>query len=266
MVRHGELVSVRPGVVALMGAVESWEQRVLAAIMTPGTPVSASHRSALRIWNLWTRFDRIELAVRAPANRRLAGAVVHRSVDLCSRDLTMVNGIRVTTVARTLCDSGLVLGEREVRRLADHAISAGLVTIGELQAVRHRVGEHGRNGVVKLDLAVDSLPEGAADAESGPEVDVLRILTDAGLPVPARQHQVMAGGNRYRIDLAYPAVKLALEYDGRDAHTRFDRFAADRRRQNDLVCAGWTVLRYTHEDLRDRPWTIVRQVGRHLAA
>ncbi len=152
-----------------------------------------------------------------------------------------------------------------MRRLLDHAIGAGLVSVPEVEAVRHRVGEHGRNGVVKLDLAVDSLPAGASDAESGPEVDLLRILEEAGLPTPARQHNLTAQGNRYRIDLAFPAVKLALEYDGRDIHTRFDRFTDDRRRQNDLVCAGWTVLRYTNEDLRDRPGVIVHQVRQHLS-
>jgi hypothetical protein len=51
-------------------------------------------------------------------------------------------------------------------------------------------------------------------AESPMETRLRLVLIDAGLPCPAVQHEVIAGGQRYRLDLAYPAVKVAIEYDG----------------------------------------------------
>ena len=60
--------------------------------------------------------------------------------------------------------------------------------------------------------------------------------------------------------LAFPAARLAVEYDGREALLLGDAFMRERRRQNALLAAGWTVLRYTAEDLRFRPYEIVQEV------
>jgi Protein of unknown function (DUF559) len=264
LVRDGLLVAVRRGVFRLAGSATTWEQELLAVCLTAGTPLVGSHRSSLRFWNLRTRFDGIEVSVAYPGNRRMAGVTIHRSVDLVGRDITRVGMLPVTTPARTLCDAGLIFPESEVQRLTDHAVATGLVTPRELIAVRRRLGERGRNGVVRLDQAIDGLPAGAAGAESGPEVALMRLLTGSGLPVPVLQHVVLFNGHSYRFDLAYPEHRLGIEYDGVDVHTRVDRFVADRQRQNDLTAAGWTILRYTHVDLRDRPGGIVQQIRRHL--
>jgi len=265
LVRHGVIERVRRGVIRLAGSSPTWEQALLGVCLSQGAPVVASHRSALRIWGLRTRFTGIEVSVRYPKNRRLDGVQVHRSVDLVDDDIVFVGPIPVTSVARAICDSGATFPDREVQRAVDHSVATGLVTAEELLNIRRRVGQHGRNGVVRLQEAIDKLPTGGAGAESGPELKLLRILEDAGMPAPTLQHPLSVGGRSYRIDLSYPSVRLALEYDGVDAHSRVDRFVADRRRQNDLVGAGWTVLRYTHLDLRDRPWVIVGQVARQLA-
>ena len=111
---------------------------------------------------------------------------------------------------------------------------------------------------------MDRLPDRIV-SESGPELALRRLLLDAGLPEPVAQYEVLANGSTYRLDLAYPSAMLALEYDGFDAHSGVDRFVDDRRRQNDLVDAGWTIRRFTHADLRDRPEAVVSGVRRHLS-
>ena len=265
LVGSGLLVPVHRGVLRLAGSAPTWEQRLCAAVLTPGAPVVASHRSALRLWGLRTRFDGLEVTVRRPRNRKISDTIVHRSVDLISADVTSVDGIAVTTVARTLCDAGLIFPEHEVQRLVDHAVATSIVSGGELLAVRRRVGEHGRNGVVKLEAAVDGLPALVGEADSGPEVALLRLLVESGLPTPEAQFEVTTNGRRYRLDLAYPDSLLGLEYDGFDAHSGIARFASDRQRQNDLVDVGWTIRRYTHVDLRERPEAVVAGVRRHLS-
>ena len=263
LVRQGLLIQARVGVLRLVGAEPTWEQALLAAVLTPGAPLVASHRSALRLWGLRTRFDGIELAVRRPACRRISGATVHRSVDLVSTDVVEVAGIPCTNAVRTLCDAGLIFPPHEVQRLVDHGVASGLVDLADLRAIRRRVGEHGRTGVVSLEHALDRVPPGAS-GESGPELALCRMLVAAGLPRPDTQYEVVVLGCRYRIDLAYPDARLAIEYDGIEAHSGPRAFVVDRDRQNDLVAAGWRVVRVTGAALRDRPWVIVQRIRRLL--
>ena len=65
-----------------------------------------------------------------------------------------------------------------------------------------------------------------------------------------------------RVDLAVPELRLAIEHDGRAVHEQPGVFRDDRRRQNALVAAGWTVLRFTAADLR---WGAAPAVAQVLA-
>ena len=122
------------------------------------------------------------------------------------------------------------------------------------------VAHHGLKGVVRARRVVD-----LADprAESPPETRLRLALRGAGLePVP--QFVVLDVHGRFvaRVDLALPEQRLALEHDGKAVHDRADAFVADRRRQNALVAAGWTVLRFTAADLR---WGAAGAVAQVLA-
>ena len=101
--------------------------------------------------------------------------------------------------------------------------------------------------------------------DSGFERLVVARLREAGLPAPALQHEVVVAGKTYRIDLAYPEARVAIELDG-SVHLRRDVWEADHGRQNALVLAGWTVLRFTWRDYLDRPADLVRHVAAALRA
>ena len=62
--------------------------------------------------------------------------------------------------------------------------------------------------------------------------------------------------------MVFPGAKLVVEVDGLAHHVTPDRFQADRQRQNRLVAAGWTVLRFTWRDLTERPGYVVATIGR----
>ena len=66
------------------------------------------------------------------------------------------------------------------------------------------------------------------------------------------------------IDFAYPERRLAIEYDEYIEHTRPDKWAEDKRRQNDLVEVGWTVIRFQWTDLRDNPAGVARRIRSFL--
>jgi very-short-patch-repair endonuclease len=103
-------------------------------------------------------------------------------------------------------------------------------------------------------------------AEPPPESRLRLALHEAGLrPVP--QFVVHEYGRFLaRVDLALPELRIAVEYDGRAVHEREDVFARDRQRQNDLVRAGWLVLRFTAVDLRWGASAAVQQVRAAVAA
>lgn len=73
-----------------------------------------------------------------------------------------------------------------------------------------------------------------------------------GLPAPVVQHPVSLDGRRYRLDLAYPELRLAIEYDG-ELHRTQLRAHADLLREADLTRLGWTILRFDAHTTLHRP-------------
>src|SRR5439155_6087543 len=65
-------------------------------------------------------------------------------------------------------------------------------------------------------------------------------------------------------DIVFRAARVVVELDGRAYHVDDERFEEDRYRQNRLVGAGWTVLRFTWRDLTGRPGHVVATVRRVL--
>lgn len=93
---------------------------------------------------------------------------------------------------------------------------------------------------------------------------VLRWLVhEAGLRAPELQFEVRDGQGHFlaRADLAWPDRKVIVEFDG-DLHRQRDVFVKDTRRQNRLVAAGWTVLRFTSADVLGRPDEVVAEIRR----
>ncbi len=70
----------------------------------------------------------------------------------------------------------------------------------------------------------------------------------------------------YRIDLAFPASRLAVEVDGWAWHVDAARFRADRRKGNAITRAGWDLLRFTWHDLTHRPDYVVAEIRAALLA
>lgn len=93
-------------------------------------------------------------------------------------------------------------------------------------------------------------------------------LVLAGLPTPVLQHPVTVEGRRYELDLAYPELRITIEYDGIEHRTQ-RRARRDLRREADLVHLGWTILRFDAETVLRQPVELavaVRTELRHRAS
>jgi hypothetical protein len=180
---------------------------------------------------------------------RLTGITVHRD-HLHPDEITTASGLRVTTPLRTAFDLARRLPLREAVVAVDALARVGRFDPHELATLRHR--HFGARGNVRL-TEVQRL----ADPRSGSPMETrIRFgLVTHGLPAPVPQHPV----GPYFLDLAYPEVRLGIEYDGRE-HLTPHRARRDLERQAYLTAAGWTILRFSAEAVLDRPQYVANYV------
>lgn len=118
----------------------------------------------------------------------------------------------------------------------------------------------GRDGIVCLRSALESLPVGNRPPDSVIELWFWQLVRDYGLPSLAFQLPVRIGSRRFFVDFGLPDVKLAIEIDDYETHGTLCGFEHDRERRNLLVLHGWTVLQFTWKQLRDEPAEVAAQI------
>ena len=97
------------------------------------------------------------------------------------------------------------------------------------------------------------------------EARALRMTRAAGLPRPESNHRVHVGGRARYLDLAWPAEKVAAEFDGFVPHSTRRVFDDDRVRQNDLVDDDWLLFRLTKTALSADATRAFDPIARALA-
>ncbi|HET6448421.1 MAG TPA: DUF559 domain-containing protein [Conexibacter sp.] len=253
-VARGRLVLMHRGVYAAGHAHLRPNGYRLAAVLAVGPGAVLSHRDAAALHAL-RNSGGARIDVSTPAERRGTQRIrVHgrRVLDAC--DVTRVDDIPVTTIARTLVDLAEVvaadalskaLGEAERRRILD--------VVGIEDALVRVRGRRG-TGVAKLRAVLAELAAHGTTLTRSPLEDrFLSLLAAHDLPRPATNRHV-AG---FEGDAVWPAARLVVELDGWDAHKTRRAFQRDRSKANALTLAGWTVLRFTHDDLVRRPEVVV---------
>lgn len=244
--RSGEWVVARPRVYAVAGAPPTWVRSVAAATLCLGTEAWASHATAARLWGLaGVEPDEIDVLVALDRRVKLAGVRSHRTSGLFTADLTGHRRIAITTPERTIVDLSASVPPAALGRMVDDGLRRRLVRLDRLRRCVGRLGgSPGRRPAVVHDLLGARLP-GYDPGDSDLETRVLCALVANRLPPPVQQYRVRIGGRQFRIDLAYPSARLAIELDGWAFHNSRTAFDDDRARANLLVSVGWTVLRFT---------------------
>lgn len=264
-VARGRWAHVDRGVFQIVGTARTWQSDLLACVLAAGDGAVASHRSAGALWGLdgcWS--NQPELTIPNGRRFRREGVRTHESTDLHLVQPILRSGIPTTPVPRTLLDLGAVLRIEQVRLAIDDARRRELVDWDELLTTLVRHARRGRDGVGTLRCVLDDHYGEVAVSDSGFERLVVSALLAGGLPAPVLQHQVRIGGRMYRLDLAYPEARLAIELDG-SVHMERDVWEADHARQNALILAGWTLLRFTWNDYREHSGKLIAQVRAALA-
>jgi hypothetical protein len=227
--------------------------RTHAAVLACGPYALLSHGSAAHLWNL-LRASRYVIDVTVP--RRLGGQdgiKVHYAANL---ERAEVDGIPVTTVARTLLDLAATVSPRWLERAWDQAERRELLNLTELDEVldRHR-GHHGARALTAL-----IAEERRAEPTRGELEDMLRDICKAyGLPIPAFNTSV-AGEE---VDAFWPPA-LVAELDGWQHHkTRRDR-ERDLLKEEKVKLAGYQFMRFSYRRLRDHPEEVAAVLSKCL--
>jgi very-short-patch-repair endonuclease len=166
---------------------------------------------------------------------------VHRGV-IARNDRRIRGRVPVTSPARTLVDIAGMLDDESLEAVVEDFFHRGVTTPLAVQRCLDATGGTGRRGSHLLRALLADRDE--APLEYKLEQKIWRLLRKAGLR-PVRQHEVRCGTQRYRLDFAFPLLKVAVEGQGFAAHGGRLAHSRDNRRLADLVGAGWRVVPVT---------------------
>jgi hypothetical protein len=234
-VETGTLHRVHRGVYAVGHAKLSERGRYMAAVLAAGEGAVLASLSAAALWKAWRRPVHT-IHVLAPTRRTSQpGFRVRATRHLDPRDFTVLDGIPVTTVARTLVDLTDVLSAPQLANVIhEAAYHERFDRMATHEAIRRA---NGRRNLDRLHEALEA--EGAGTRTYLED----RFLAFAdGLPKPKINTRV-AG---FEVDFAWPGV--VVEVDG-PGHERARTRRQDRLRDAALKRAGFSVMRVTEQDL-----------------
>jgi hypothetical protein len=256
LIAAGWLHPLHIGVYAVGHRDVSWPGRCLAAVLACGPGAVLSHQPAAGLWDV-RRSSSATVHVTVPRPRKgPRGVTVHCVRALHPDDRAEVNGVPVTSLARTLLDNAEVLPLRQVVRMIEEAERLQVFDLGAMEALLGRC--HGRHGVKPLRAAMALVTGEPLRTNSGWERDFLDFCDDHDVPRP--EVNVIVEG--YEVDALWRRCNLIVELDSWTHHGGRTAFEHDRLRYAALQLAGYIVLPITWRRLEREPEEVARMIRR----
>jgi predicted transcriptional regulator of viral defense system len=227
--------------------------RVMAAILACTSGTVASHRTAAALLGLRIHgHPWVDVTSPGSTARRRVGIRIHSGATLTACDVTIVDNVPCTTLARTLLDVAEDGTRRELERACDRAEAQRLLDMTVVDEVFARA--HGRRGAGLLHAVLSEYDVGSTLTRNELEERFLMISRAAALAPDAVNAWIpYPGGGGAEVDFLWRARCLIVEVDGRDVHTTRRAFDADRRRDQQLMLLGWRVVRFTWRQVMFEP-------------
>ena len=171
-------------------------------------------------------------------------------------EVTVHEGIPVTTPARTLFDLAAVVSLEELRRAVKEAEVRrlwGLVSLPDL------VARHPRRPGAAAIRAVTEAPDRGVTRNDVEEA-LAALVRRTRLPDPLFNVPLKLGPRFIEPDCMWPEQRVIVEVDGYETHGTRDSFESDRARDRELAVHGWRVVRVTWRQLLDEPEQIARDL------
>ena len=223
----------------------------------------SSHITAAQLHRLPVDGDGRSHLTTLGIHRTPYNTVVHRVLLRASEVVCLDGLVMATDPARTALDCMAMMGVDEQLRLWSWVSTRQILSVAALgQATADRRGHPGNARLRQL-LAL--VRNGAVSAAEHRFHKILRGASLFGWSTGVTIYDG-AGTIIAIVDILFARQRLVIEIDGYAAHSSKHAFIRDRRRQNRLVAAGYTVLRFSWEDLTQQPHDVVRQIRHALAS
>lgn len=237
----------------------------MAAVLARGPDARLSHRSCAALMNVrrtWITYVEVTVPQR---RRRIDGVRTYISARLGPQDRHEIDGIPCTSLARTLLDLAAILPRREVERACDEAEVQQRFDLRAIEDVLER--SHGCRGTATLRAVLAEHAIGTTLTRPGLEELALAMLDGHAIKRPEVNVRVVCrDGVAPEVDFLWRRERLVLETDGGPFHRNQRQIERDRRKEADLVRAGYRVLRATWRQVEREPETVVLMVRAALAS
>ncbi len=252
----GRLVRLHRGVYRV-GPVVAPRAPEMAALLACGASSVISHHSAAALHRQFPPQGEPEVSVPWRSRLQRPHIRIHRAASLPSEDVTRLDGLRVTTPSRTLCDLAGVVAFRDLERALAVTLNESRTTPSRIRAVLDR--QPRRRGSRRLRALLDA-DVSPALTRSEAEEAFLTLIARTPLSRPETNARV-AG---IEVDCLWRAERLVAEIDGFAYHASARRFESDRRRDAVLVGAGLRVVRVTWRQIVGEPEALLVRLTRAL--
>lgn len=251
-VKVGAMQRLHTGVYLIGPAPPTPMARARAAALAVGADAVVSHLSAACLFGLLPQHEGdvdITVAGRNPGRR--PGVRRHRVKSLPRHHVTNVNGITVTSIARTICDIAATESPRATEQAFQEALYREIVTDKALQAVLDREPRRRGTPVIRALISDPRL------TRSERERRILKLISDAQLPKPLTNVPL----NGYKADVFWPQYNLIVEFDGWQGHGHRHAFEDNRKRDQIMLANGLSTLRVTDRQLTTEPIALVARIA-----
>ncbi len=229
--------------------------RARAAALACGADAVVSHRSAACLYGLLPDLGGdvdVTVASRNPGEH--PGIRLHRVAQLPPQDARDMLRLKITSVARTICDIAATESARDTEHAFQEALYRDVATDKALEAVLEREPRRRGARVIRALIADPRL------TRSEKERLLLSLIRQAQLPTPLTNAPV----HGYKADLYWPQQGLVVEFDGWQAHGHRLAFESNRKRDQILIANGLRVLRVTDRQLTNEPIALVARIAQAL--
>jgi hypothetical protein len=240
--KAGRLYRVHIGVYAVGRPPRTALEKASAAVLACGEGAALSHRSALALWGLTPNWpSRLEVTV--PCDRRPKGIKVHRA-RLAEGEIRSHQGIKVTSLARTLLDCAPRLTDKALTRAVNDARRKHGLRLTQLADVADRHRNHPGSPRIRAFPTVRGGPTRSEWEDAFPA-----FCRRFGLPEPVMNTYVEG----FEVDAVFVEEKLIVELDSWEFHSDRASFERDRDRDATTLAAGYGTVRITWERIHERP-------------
>jgi hypothetical protein len=258
--RVGGAIVLAPGHSGAAGWNDASLSWILRLTFGPQTRISGALALRRARWHL--PHETHVVVVKDKPNFGLPGVNVLRRPDI-DADETAV-GLRFVTAREALADCLTVLPPAAAANVLDTALQKRYIrpdTLAEDLTARVGRGRLNATGLRQL------ITRATSGSRSEAEQRMSRLLRRSGTGPWIPNHPLLDATGRVtaEIDFAHVGLRIAIEVDGRAFHSDRGSFERDRWRQNALTLGGWLVLRFTWEQITQRPHEVIAVIQAAVA-